>query len=335
MRRLLIHLLLLVAVGNAGAASAAPSPSPSPPTEAGRGVSVVPAPDSPHRSKSGSFLEFGTLALGVSVPASVVVRSTFDAPRDVNLYSADAAPAIGGGFGFGDRTATPTQVGAWLHLERSLVRIPAGGGVPIGLALTVPVGTPGGEYVGAVIAEPVDQGQSGGVQTRTRFAMAVYLRVPGAAAGTTPGRGRPDGRLQVERLAPRFTGGQSCPVLSYRNDSQSIIDPQVIVRTRGLFGAGTGYSRSRTGALLPGARADVALPCLRRPVGPGRLEVTVRSPVGTTRTAVRFTWLPIAVVLALLFLVILVLALLVTFVRGVRRRTETLPQPASADRPSS
>lgn len=306
-------------------AAGAPSPSPSAQLQPGEGVSVVPAQESTHRSASGTFLELGTVPLGRAIDDTVVVKSTFSTPQRFLVYPADATPAVGGGFGFGARTDVAKQVGAWLRVGAAMVDVPAQGQVRLAVRVLVPNGVTGGEYVGAVIAESAEQAPSTGVQTRTRFAMAVYLRVPGGASGSTPGRGRPDGRFDLVDVDPGFDGDKACPRARYRNDSQDILDPQVTVTTRGLLGSGKSYTRTRTGAVLPGAEATVALPCIRRPAGPGSVSVTLRTPRGERTTSSDYTWLPIPVVVSLLLLLLLVGALVTTFVRGLRRRRHAAP----------
>ena len=332
MRRVLVLLLLAGTVGPAGAL-AAPTPTPSPsPLQPAQGVNVQPDAKSLHRSKSGTFLELGTVRLGVPVTDALVIRSTFDIPTAVDLYPADAQPAVGGGFGFSARKDTPKQVGAWLKLSANRVTVPPHGQVAFRSSVTVPSGTEGGEYVGAVIAEAVNQGQGGAVQTRTRFAMAVYLTVPGGATGSTPGRGRPDGTLVVLGVDPRFKGNRSCPVVRVRNDSQAILDPSATVRTRGWLGSGTSYSRSRSAALLPGVTASVPLPCIKRPIGPGSLRVDLASPKGNSNKATDYVWVPTSLLIALLFLLLMIGALLTTFIRGILRRTENDEGEDSAER---
>jgi hypothetical protein len=337
MRRVAV-LLLLAGLALAGevptAAVAAPTPTPSPTALApSRGVNVQPAPKTAHRSKSGTFLELGTVKLGVAVTDTLVLRSTFDVPTVVDVYPADAQPAVGGGFGFSARKDARKQVGAWLKLSSARLTVPPQGAVTFRSTVTVPRGTQGGEYVGAVIAEPVDQGPGGAVQTRTRFAMAVYLTVPGGATGAKPGRGKPDGTLVVLGVTPRFDGNRSCPVAKLRNDSQTIVDPKVTVRTKGWFGSGSSYSRTRSAALLPEATASVALPCIKRPIGPGSVRVELASPKGEGARAIDYVWLPTALLVALLFLLLMIGALLTTFVRGVLRRPDGAAGESSAVRP--
>jgi hypothetical protein len=318
MRRVSVLALLLGLLAPV-ASHAAPTPTPTPELEAGRGVSVTPAPNSAHRSKSGTFLEMGTISFGKAIADAILVRSTFEQPEVISLYTADAKPAVGGGFGFGASTDQPKEVGRWLTLGSKTVTVPAGGSVRVPVRLVVPVGVQAGEYVGGVIAERADQGPAGAVQTRTRFAMAVYLKVPGGTAGATPGRGRPDGR----------------PVVRYRNDSQDIVDPSVEVRTRGWFGAGSSRTQSRTGALIPGSQATVPLACVKRPIGPGSVDVTLRSPRGGGHRAIDYLWLPLPFLFALLLLLLLLGALLATFVRGLLTRREREDEEPSAERRTS
>lgn len=326
MRPLLV-LAALVAVG----AAAVPTVQAQTPPAAAEGVNVMPDPASARKSQAGTIAELGTVVLGEPVVDAVVVRSSFDEPREVLLYAADAQPAVGGGFGFSERGAAQEQVGAWLRLEQERTTVPAGGTVRVPYTVTVPSGTEGGEYVGAVVAEPVAQAGGSGVQSRTRFAMAVYLRVPGGPASATPGRGRPDGRIVLEALVPGFEGSRACPVVRYRNDSQDVVDPAATVRTEGAVG-GSSYRQERVGALLPGSSAEVALRCLQRPVGPGSLSVVLSSPRGGGAETARYTWLPWPIVLALLLLLLLVAALLRTVARGLRTGRKPHAGHGSADR---
>jgi hypothetical protein len=315
-------------------AIAAPTPTPTPPpVEAVQGVNLTPDPNSPHASKSGTFLELGTVKLGAPLTDTVILRSTFDADNAVDLYPADAQPAVGGGFGFGARTDRPTQVGAWLKLSAARVTVPAHGQVTVRTTVTVPKGTQGGEYVGAVVAEPVNQGPAGAVQSRTRFAMAVYLTVPGGPTGSTPGRGKPDGTLTVLAVDPHYRGNLACPVVKLRNDSQAIVDPTARVTTKGWFGSGSSATQSRTAALLPGVTASVALRCIKRPFGPGSVHVVIASPKGGDSNAIDYVWLPMPLFISLLFLLLLIAALLTTFARGWLRRGDE--DGDAAERPAT
>jgi hypothetical protein len=317
-RAVLVAVLLLAAPASAStAAQAAPSPQPGP-----QGVAVTPAPDSPHRSASGTFVELGTVTPSRTVTDAVVLTNAADTAQQTYVYGADAIPSRGGGFAFTPRIGRNAQVGRWLRVATPTVTLPAHGSMRVTYRVTVPTGTPGGEYVGGIVTEPIRTTAGSGLTTVTRFAMSVYLRVPGGTTGTTPGRGRPNGHLVITKLQIRYDGSKACPTVSYRNDSQDILDPSLQVRTSGPLG-GSQYRQQRTGAVLPDSSADVRLPCIKRPLGPGRLEVRLSTPKGDAAQAVTFTWLPLPLVISLLLLLLLIGALVTTFLRGwLRRRSD-------------
>ncbi len=313
MRRVLLLLLLALCVP--GVALAQPGP---------QGVGVVPAPDDPHRSGSGTFLEIGTVKKGVPVVGTVVVRNQGTSPRLVLLYASDAIPSRGGGFAFTDRLADDDEVGSWMRLAADRVTVPASSEVRVGYRLVVPEGAQGGEYVGGVVSEPPPPPGASGVQTATRVAMAVYLTVPGGAPGATPNRGRPDGRLALDDVRQVERGGRTCPAVRYTNDTQKVLDPSVRVSVDGPLG-GTSYKRTRTGAVLPGSSATVQLACLERPIGPSTLRVELTTPQGTVRDQSKGFYLPWPVVVALFLLLLLLAAVIATGVRGLLRKRETGP----------
>src|SRR3954471_17189315 len=116
MRRVVALFLLGALATPTWAAAPTPTPSALPPAQ---GVNVQPDAKDPHRSKSGTFLELGTITPGVAIADALVLRSTFDVPAQVDLYPADAQPAVGGGFGFSAKNEPRKQVGAWLKLSTS------------------------------------------------------------------------------------------------------------------------------------------------------------------------------------------------------------------------
>lgn len=308
MRRTL-PLLLVLLLTLLGAPAGAQTPA------APGGVGLVPAPGSRFASTSGTFLELGEVVRDREVTGEVLLRNAGREPRQVRLYASDALPAQGGGFGFSDRDAADTQVGRWLSLRPETVTVPPTGEARATFRVRVPAGTEGGEYVGGVVAEPVAEAGGSGVLTATRVAMAVYLTLPGGARGATPGRGAPGGRLAVEGGRAGADGDRLCPVVSYRNDSQKVLDPTLSVEADGLLGDAS-YTRTRTGAVLPGTAAEVRLPCVDRPLGPSTLRVQLRADGVLTDYEATDLYLPAPLLLALLLLVLLVLAVVMTALRG-------------------
>ena len=316
MRRLLsagVALALLTGTSSAATPSAPPSPPIAQP-----GIDVRPAADNVYASADGQFVELGTVGRGTLLGAAVLVRNTAREAADVYVYAADAIPAVGGGFGVRLRSDSSTQVGAWLTLEDSQLTIGPRSEVRLEFQLRVPAVVAGGSYAGAIVAEPVRQ-PGGALQTVTRFAMAVTLEVPGGQAGATPGRGSPDGKLHLDDLTLEGDGEKVCPVVTYGNDSQDVLDPVAEIEVDGPFTTRRVERHKGVGAVAPEATTTAELPCVSRPVGPGQVTVTLVTPRGEEEKKVSTFWLPWPFVWALLMLLLLVGALLFTW---ARRRTK-------------
>lgn len=332
MRRFSLLVVVLLVLGALPAAAVvAPSPPPALAPAVSGGVSVVPSASSPYVSETQQFLDLGDVRPGTLLADTAVVRNTTTARVDVLLYAVDAAPALGGGFGYGERGQTPTGIGSWLDLAQERVALDAGGGSALPFELKVPADAAPGTYVGGIVAEIAGQVQTGPFGSTTRFAMPVRLVVPGGAPGLTPGRGRPDGRFFVEDVTVRTDGDRVCPVVRYRNETQDVLDPVVEVEVDGLLRGTDGYRRSGLGAVGPEETKEVALPCATRPLGPAEVRVRVTTPRGGSAEAATSTWLPLPLLLGLLLLLLLVGALSTTYLRGVRRTRRMSEAERAAD----
>ena len=324
--RRLIAAVVAALSAFAGMAAAAPSPSPGAGSGAAPGgVSVVPVPSSPHMSGKGQRLDFGQLRPGQTARDEVLVRNIGDAAASVYLYAADATTALGGGLAFGLRTDPRTTVGRWMTLSRSQLSVPPHGTVTVALTVTLPTSLQGGEYAGGVVAEQLSPPPSGGgVAQVYRFAMPVYLTVPGGVPGSTPGRGQPDGSVQVVDVDFGERDGKVCPRVTYRNSSQAIVNPDasVEVHPRWIGGGGTRHYGA-IGSVLPDSQATVALPCRDLPFGGGKVVVRLAGPHVDPDHAQRRADLDrsgFPLLIALLLLLLLVALLWWWLVRERRRR---------------
>jgi hypothetical protein len=319
----------LVSVGSRAVGAPVPSPTPTLRVSPG-GVAVVPAPTSTHVAGQGQSLDFGSVNPGQTVTDDVLVRNVGDTPTRVQLYVADAGPAVGGGLAFGLRTDTPKQMGAWSSLSVSIVDVPGRGSVPARLSITVPKVVQGGGYAAGIVAEQVvPPSTSGGLAQVYRFAMPVYLKVPGGAPGATPGRGSPDGTVElVDATFPR-RGGKVCPKVTYRNGSQDIVNPdaQVAVHPRWV-GAGHRSVYKGIGTILPDTSVTTSLPCQAVPPTGGKVDVTLSGPHVSPTKAHRSADLGgslLPVLLALLLLVLLIAVLLWLLLRRRSREEDKRP----------
>lgn len=111
--------------------------------------------------------------LGNHGPASIAART----------YAADAYSIVNGGFGVKDRDSTPTGTTTWLNYPSQVLHLPAGQASTRTFTLTVPEGTPPGQYITALALEndvPVKGSGTVALNQLVRQAIAVSIRVPGA-----------------------------------------------------------------------------------------------------------------------------------------------------------
>lgn len=300
-------------------------------------MSVVPVASSPHLSGKGQRLDFGQVKPGATVRDTVVVRNIGDQPAKVRLYAADASTARGGGLAFGLRSDPAIAVGRWMRLGSSELTVPPRGSVPVGLSLTLPSVVQGGEYAGGVVAEQVSApSTAGGVTQVYRFAMAVYVTVPGGAPGATPGRGSPDGTVELVDVTFPQRDGEVCPELTYRNSSQAIVNPDAGVDVDGRWlGGGDRRDYPAIGAVLPEGEVTTSLPCQEIPVTGARIVVRISGPhvdPDQDERAADLPGKPFALTLALLLLLLLIAVIAWWVIRERRRRSagRLLPPGAAA-----
>jgi hypothetical protein len=326
MRRWVMSLTSSVAVVagvglTAPALAATPSPAPS---AAPGGVAVVPDANSRHLSAAGTSLRITTpLRPGQGFDDEVFVVNTTAAPATVAIYPADGIPADGGGYGFASRTERQTHVGAWLQLSATQVTVPANGRTPVALQLVVPATAENGDHVGAVVTQPLTASGSGAIRTVTRYAMPVRLTVVGGVTPVSPqpgpaqaGTAPPLDAVQVISLPPIVKGSQVCPVVRVGNGGGVPINPRAEVTSGGWFG-GSSASGGPLGVVGPAVSRIFTLPCVARPIGPGKLQVQVHTAQGDGVTSAHLLWLPPPLLVALLLLLLLIAGLLESLRRGL------------------
>jgi hypothetical protein len=297
------------------------------------GVSVTPVPGDRFASKSGTHLELGVVNPSRPFEDRVRILNVGSAAATIDVYPADAVPAMNGGFGFTAEGQPTHDVGAWIHLAAKRLVVPQHSSTVVPFRLVVPAGAGGGEHVGGIVAEPVTDGSSGGVQTKTRFAMAVYLTVPGTPTSSPAPSSSPDPNgggtpttVTVTKLSLHSRGRSVCPKVSYANPTGDVVDPSAKLTVSSSIGLGTHrITVDRLGAVLPGASATVTLPCVRGlPPGPDTVRLTLSSPHGTTTTTKDLFVDGWPLFFALLFLLILLILIALEMWRRHRARQREL-----------
>ena len=140
---------------------------------------------------------------GDSVRLEVALTNHGHAPVLVRTYLADAYSIVNGGFGarLADEPTSGTTL--WIDYPSREVNLGTGAGTTIAFQLSVPAGTPPGEYIAALVAENAEpfREEAGdvGLDQVNRVALAVAIDVPG--------RRRP--ALDIGSLSHRVVTGVS------------------------------------------------------------------------------------------------------------------------------
>ena len=135
----------------------------------------------PEGKSNGSYFEIelepgahgsltGTFGNGSAVPVEAVI------------YAADAISKVNGGFAIGDSAANATGPTTWLDFPTTQHNFEAGAAFEQTFTVSVPVGTPPGQYVTGVTIETAEAtvvpGQSG-LRAKYRLVTPVVINVPG------------------------------------------------------------------------------------------------------------------------------------------------------------
>ncbi|QES06024.1 DUF916 domain-containing protein [Streptomyces venezuelae] len=176
---------------------------------------------------------------GSTVTDRVTVANKTAAPLTFRLYGADAYNTDrDGGFAVRTQQEKQTGAGAWITPERTRITVPARSAVTVPYTLSVPADADPGDHPGALVAldERITPGGRGGVAVGVQRAVAarLYLRVNGP---TVPALGVED--VTVDQDRPLVPGTRtSTAVISYtlHNRGNVTLNPQVVLRARGLFG---------------------------------------------------------------------------------------------------
>jgi hypothetical protein len=128
------------------------------------------------------------LAAGQAAPGAIAVTNTLAAAQPLDLSATDLVAVAGGGFAPAPAGGSPGGAGAWVHLGRASVTVPAGGEVEVPFTVQVPLGVGAGEYDAAIVAAAPTQAASGGLGLSARAALALRVAVPQAETPVLPGQ---------------------------------------------------------------------------------------------------------------------------------------------------
>jgi hypothetical protein len=172
----------------------------------------------------GSSVENGYFSLhlvpGGTMRQTLRLSNTSDKPAELHLAGVDASTGNKGSVAYGASQSTPAREGGWIHLDETVVRLPASRGKDVAFDVRVPTDArPGVHLAGIVVFAPTTATsetattQAGGgsgagavVVVESRRAVAVQITLPGRTdpelmvSGVTT-EARPDGLDLIVSIA--------------------------------------------------------------------------------------------------------------------------------------
>lgn len=271
---------------------------------------------------------------GSATDATAVVANHTSSPITLLTYPVDGASTPQGRFSLDSQTDPRRGVGAWVQLASDQVTVPAQAELRVPFRLTVPVGTPPGDYAGGVIIQSPEQAGKTvtvGGQTAVRLnviqrqGVRIYLHVAGTAIRA----------LQAGPLTWHHTRGTLIFDLALTNTGNTTLHPGAVLDIVSRLGANTHLQFPAPELLLPGTRLVLHTAVPHAPlVETGHAEATVRSEAGTRHTRTSLTYAPPALIVGALILLALLLLTIWRTTRYLRRARRALAAHAAHSRPT-
>ena len=259
---------------------------------------------------------------GAATDATAIVSNHTQTPVTLLTYPVDALSSPQGTFALASETDPRAGVGAWVQMNVEQITVPANSELKVPFRLSVPAGTPPGDYAGGLIIQsPMVQGETSTLDDGTavrldtiqRQGVRIYLTVTGTALES----------LQHSELSWAQTGDTITFTLPVRNTGNTILHPTATLDVSGWVGANTQLTFDTPESLLPGATLDLHAQLTNAPlIQVGSADATITSEAGTEQVQTSLVYAP----WALLGISLVVLAAAVygvwraaRFVRRARR----------------
>nr|WP_306422575.1 DUF916 domain-containing protein [Paenarthrobacter aurescens] len=229
---------------------------------------------------------------GAKTEATAVVSNHTSSPVTLLTYPVDGENTVQGTFAMAAQSAPREGVGAWAELDMEQITVPANTDLKVPFRLTVPEGTPPGDYAGGLIIQsPTVRGKTTAVNGDTairldtiqRQGVRIYLNVAGTAAKS----------LDHGSLSWKQNGDNLDFILPIRNTGNTILRPSAHLDLSGWPATATRLEFDTPDGLLPGASIDLHATLARAPmIQSGAAEATLTSEAGTSQAGVRVLYAP-------------------------------------------
>ncbi|MET3905249.1 DUF916 domain-containing protein [Paenarthrobacter sp. 4246] len=229
---------------------------------------------------------------GAATEATAVVSNHTSSPVTLLTYPVDGENTVQGTFAMAAQSTPREGVGAWVELEAERITVPANTQLKVPFRLTVPEGTPPGDYAGGLIIQsPTVEGKTTAVNGDTavrldtiqRQGVRIYLNVAGTAAKS----------LAHGSLSWKQNGDNLDFILPVRNTGNTILHPSAHLNLSGWPATATRLEFDTPDGLLPGESIDLHATFARAPIfQTGTAEATVTSEAGTSEAGTRVFYAP-------------------------------------------
>jgi hypothetical protein len=196
---------VLALVAGAGAASA----------PGGVAGAATPAPPSPIFGLRPALAGVTSLSQGhfsYAMPAGATIEDGVDVvnftpgPLNINMYRANLEPVRGGGLAPGQAEDAPSGATPWLQLQQADVVLSPNGYFRDPFRLSIPSGTPPGQYLTAIVGSRTGAPVGGGLVLQSRVALEVEVTVVGSLrSGLSVGKIQAHRSGQAEQLTVEVT----------------------------------------------------------------------------------------------------------------------------------
>ena len=269
---------------------------------------------------------------GAATDATAIVSNHTQAPVTLLTYPVDGQSSPQGAFALAAQSDPRTGMGAWAQLGTDHITVPANSDLKVPFRISVPLGTPPGDYAGGLIIQsaPV-QGKtatvSGGAAVRLdviqRQGVRIYLSVAGTAVKA----------LQHSNLSWQHTGDTVTFTLPLHNTGNTILHPTAAVDLSSQIGANTQLTFDTPESMLPGATLNLHAHLSHAAlIQVGSAQATITSEAGTdhARTSIFYApWVLIGSALLILVLALYGAWRTIRFVRRARRAIAQLDASGS------
>ena len=277
------------------------------------------------------FFHF-SLFPGAALDATAIVTNHSQSPMTLLDYPVDGTSTPQGTFALAAQSDARSGVGAWAQLNADHITVPANSDLTVPFRISVPVGTPPGDYAGGLIIQsPPVQGQTTKVNGDTavrldviqRQGVRIYLNVAGTAVKS----------LQHGDMSWQQSGDALTFTLPLKNTGNTILHPSAKLDISGWVGANTQLAFDTPESMLPGANLDLHAKLIQAPlIQAGDAEATITSEAGTGHAETTVNYAPWLLIITGLLVVLAALYGSWRMVRFVRRARRAIAQVSANER---